>query len=193
MFGTNTVPFMAFGADYEVFYEEGLIVIQDSYYLDLTADYAELLVADGYVATVVDEDDPTYAIYAKEYADGTTSEVELWWAAGNIVVFYVTPVASEIILSDEEVELAIGETYQIEYEFGPEYCTEPEDPVGFATDGDNIIVSEEGLVTVLEDAAIGETATITVVCGVLEATLLVTVVEETAGTGEWVLVTDASD
>ena len=193
MFGTNTVPFMAFGADYEVFYEEGLIVIQDSYYLDLTADYAELLVADGYVATVVDEDDPTYAIYAKEYADGTTSEVELWWAAGNIVVFYVTPVASEIILSDEEVELAIGETYQIEYEFGPEYCLEPEDPVTFASDDDNITVSEEGLVTVLEDAAIGETATITVVCGVLEATLLVTVVEETAGTGEWVLVTDASD
>lgn len=192
---THVIPFMQLGEDYALYADESSLYIYDTYMYDLTGEYNKLLVANGYeLVNVYDEEyDEFFPYYVQEFADGTIVTIETYWSNGNSIYVTAERPAEEIVLTDEEVSIKAGKTYQIEYSFGPENCIEPEDEVTFASDYEKVTVDAKGLVTVAADAEVGHTANITVTCGALTAKLVVTVADASAQESGWVKVTDVSD
>lgn len=112
---TTTLPFIKMGEVYAAYTSDyDTLQIYDKYYKNITADYAKLLIADGF--TLNEKDSNTYDAYIlnKTLADGSEIDALLYYNSGNNFNFYYT--AKEITYSSwptdvvNEIKEKTGET-----------------------------------------------------------------------------------
>lgn len=77
--GTATLPFMAFGEEYEFYEYEGGLYMCDYYYQDLSSAYGEVLKAAGYAYLEYDEDTEEGDYYTKAIDETKTIVVSTYW------------------------------------------------------------------------------------------------------------------
>ncbi len=88
---TTTLPFINMGEVYAAYAGDyDALQIYDKYYKNITADYAKLLIADGF--TLNEKDSKTYDAYIlnKVLADGSEIDALLYYNSGNNFNFYYT-------------------------------------------------------------------------------------------------------
>ena len=154
----QVLPFMAFGSDYELYDDSDdeytLLVLEDTYYEDLSADYIALLKNAGFK-----EDSTSYTSTCYTYDNGVSFiEVFVDYDGGHYLEIYyeaskLEP-AEEIRLNKYDVRIVKGASFQLTY------TCEPEDSfakVTWSSNKENIAtVDQKGLVTINSNAASGE-------------------------------------
>ena len=156
------IPFMQFGDDYYIDQESGkydLLYIADTYYKDLSADYAALLLANGYKADTTSYQDTFYVL------DNGVVYIEIiaYYSDGNQVEIYYEkthrPELTDMTLNVSELDIVANVTYQLEVNYEPE---DAYNAVKWTSSDENLAtVDENGLVTIKEDATADTTVTIT--------------------------------
>lgn len=154
----QVLPFMAFGEDYEIYddsdEEWNLLVLEDTYYEDLSADYVALLKNAGFKEDKVTYNSPCY------YFDNGLSYIEVFvdYDGGHYLEIYyeaskLEP-AEEIRLNKIDVQIVKGASFQLTYTCEPEGSFAK---VTWSSNKENIAtVDQKGLVTINSNAASGE-------------------------------------
>ena len=160
------LPFMKFGDDYYI--EQGtdwmgydLLFLGDYYYEDLTNDYIDILLKNGFEEDSTTYEDETY--YVKDNGVALI-EIALEYDGGNCLYIYFSESSmvqvKSLSLNTTELEIVKGETYQLEVSY------EPNDAYNKFTwtssNEDIATVDQNGLVTINSEAAADSEVTITV-------------------------------
>ena len=156
------LPFMAFGSDYELSDESDddwdLLVLTDTYYQDLSGDYANLLLAAGFTQTDIGYG--TCYIYDNGIA---YIEIYLDFYSGHYYEIYFEPsklpAVSSFTLNKTAVDIVPGATYQLKATFEP--ANAARSVTWETSNADIATVNENGLVEINESATAGQTVTIT--------------------------------
>ena len=159
----QTLPFMAFGSDYQVFDASDdtwtLFVIMDSYYEDLSEDYINILLGLGYVKDDTSYDD-TYYCYDNGYV---YIEIYVGYEGGNYLEVYYEPTHLEplnsLSLNTSSLDIVAGATYQLTPVYDPITATYP--ITWTSSNADVATVNETGLVSIKENATANSEVTIT--------------------------------
>ena len=159
----QTLPFMAFGADYQVFDASDdtwtLFIIMDSYYEDLSEDYINILLGLGYVKDDTSYDD-TYYCHDNGYV---YIEIYVGYEGGNYLEVYYEPTHLEplnsLSLNTSSLDIVAGATYQLTPVYDPITATYP--ITWTSSNNDVATVNENGLVSIKENATANSEVTIT--------------------------------
>lgn len=160
----QVLPFMAFGEDYELYddsdEEWNLLVLEDTYYEDLSADYIALLKNAGF------KEDSTSYTSTCYYFDNGLSYIEVFidYDGGHYLEIYYDPSKLPpltcINLNEYELDIVAGASYQLNASFVPSNAAQP---VTWSSNNNDVIaVDQTGKVTIKENAEVGQTAIITV-------------------------------
>lgn len=156
------LPFMKFGEGYRLYddsdEEWDVLVFEDNYYTDLSLDYISLLLANGFKL-----DNSSYAYPCYYYDNGFVYiEIFLSFNSGHDFEIYFEathlPEVTEVTLDSAEIEIVAGASYQLNVEFEP---ASSRNPIIWSSSNEAVASVENGLVTISEEAAIDESATIT--------------------------------
>ena len=157
------LPFMAFGDDYTIYDLDDedwtLLVLQDSYYEDLTEDYINLLLAEGFFIDDVTWEDTYYC-----YDNGLVYiEIFITYENGNYLEIYyenshLEPL-TDLGLNVATLDIVAGSTFQLEPVYTPASATYP---VTWSSSNENIAtVDNKGLVTINSNAPVDSEVKIT--------------------------------
>ena len=160
----QVLPFMAFGNDYDLYDASDddwtLLVLEDSYFEDLTEDYINLLLNEGFFIDDVTWDD-TYYCYDNGYV-----YIEIYIAyeyGGNYLEIYYEPThlgtLDSLSLNINQLDIVAGVSYQLEPIYNPETAKYP--TTWSSSDNNVATVDNNGLVTIKNDASINSSVTIT--------------------------------
>ena len=161
----QVLPFMAFGSDYELYddsdEEYNILILVDSYFEDLSADYITLLKEAGFK-----EDKTSYQGYTCYYFDNAVTYIEVFpdYDNGHYYEIYFEPSKLPpltcINLNEYELDIVAGASYQLNASFVPSNAAQP---VTWARSNDDVAtVDQTGKVTIKETAEVGQTAIISV-------------------------------
>ena len=161
----QVLPFMAFGSDYELYddsdEEYNILILVDSYFEDLSADYITLLKEAGFK-----EDKTSYQGYTCYYFDNAVTYIEVFpdYDNGHYYEIYFEPSKLPpltcINLNEYELDIVAGASYQLNASFVPSNAAQP---VTWASSNDDVAtVDQTGKVTIKETAEVGQTAIISV-------------------------------
>lgn len=158
------LPFMAFGEDYEIYddsdEEWNLLVLEDTYYEDLSADYIALLKNAGF------KEDSTSYTSTCYYFDNGVSFIEVFvdYDGGHYLEIYYEasklPPLTCINLNEYELDIVSGASYQLNASFVPSNAAQP--VTWTSSNNDVATVDQTGKVTIKETAEVGQTAIISV-------------------------------
>ena len=158
----ETIPFMQFGSDYQIFdasdEDYDYLVLLDTYFEDLSEDYVELLLANGYK-----EDNETYLSVCYYYDNGEYYiEIFPGYEGGNYFEIYfedshLEPITS-FDLDKETLDIVAGASYQLTANFEPATSARK---VTWTSSDNNIATVEDGLVTINNAATVGQKVTVT--------------------------------
>ncbi len=160
----QVLPFMAFGEDYELYDDSDdeytLLVLEDTYYEDLSADYIALLKNAGFK-----EDSTSYTSTCYTYDNGVSFiEVFVDYDGGHYLEIYYEasklPPLTGINLNEYDLIIVAGASYQLNASFVPSNAAQP--VTWSSSNPDVVTVDQNGKVTVKENAEVGQTAIITV-------------------------------
>ncbi len=160
----QVLPFMAFGEDYELYDDSDdeytLLVLEDTYYEDLSADYIALLKNAGFK-----EDSTSYTSTCYTYDNGVSFiEVFVDYDGGHYLEIYYEasklPPLTGINLNEYDLIIVAGASYQLNASFVPSNAAQP--VTWSSSNPDVVTVDQNGKVTVKENAEAGQTAIITV-------------------------------
>ena len=160
----QVLPFMAFGSDYEIYDDSDdeytLLVLEDTYYEDLSADYIALLKNAGFK-----EDSTSYTSTCYTYDNGVSFiEVFVDYDGGHYLEIYYEasklPPLTCINLNEYELDIVAGASYQLNASFVPSNAAQP--VTWSSSNNDVAIVDQTGKITVKETAEVGQTAIISV-------------------------------
>jgi hypothetical protein len=155
---------MAFGEDYELYDDSDdeytLLVLEDTYYEDLSADYIALLKNAGFK-----EDSTSYTSTCYTYDNGLSYiEVFVDYDGGHYLEIYYEasklPPLTCINLNEYELDIVSGASYQLNASFVPSNAAQP--VTWSSSNNDAITVDQTGKITVKENAEVGQTAIISV-------------------------------
>ena len=159
------LPFMKFGDDYAIeqttdWMGYDLLFLGDYYYEDLTNDYIDLLLKNGYK-----EDSTTYdeTYYVKDN-DAALIEITVGYDNGNCLWIYFSessmPQVKSLSLNTTELEIVKGESYQLVVSYEP---SDANNNFTWSSSNESIAtVDQTGLVTINSEAATDSEVTITV-------------------------------
>lgn len=159
----QVLPFLAFGDDY-VLYDGSdedwdLLVLEDTYFEDLSAQYIDILLDNGYV-----KDDTTYEDTYYCLDNGYVYiEIYVGYEGGNYLEIYFSesqlePLTS-LSLNQSSLDIVSGASYQLEAIYNP---TSAKHPTTWSSSNDEIAtVDDKGLVTINSNASANSTVTIT--------------------------------
>lgn len=156
------LPFMQFGADY-VFYDDSdeeydVLVLYDTSAVDVSEDYAELLLENGFKQSSYNGE-PMYV-----FDNGVTYiEIFSYYDDGNVLEIYFEPsklpTLTLLSLNKTSLNIVAGGTYQLEPVYNPSGATYL---VNWSSSDESIAtVDNKGLVTINSNAQINDTVTIT--------------------------------
>ena len=160
----QVLPFMAFGSDYEIYDDSDdeytLLVLEDTYYEDLSADYIALLKNAGFK-----EDSTSYTSTCYTYDNGVSFiEVFVDYDGGHYLEIYYEasklPPLTCINLNEYELDIVSGASYQLNASFVPSNAVQP--VTWTSSNPDVATVDQTGKVTIKETAEVGQTAIISV-------------------------------
>lgn len=160
----QVLPFMAFGEDYELYddsdEEWNLLVLEDTYFEDLSADYIALLKNAGFKEDTVTYNSPCY------YFDNGLSYIEVFidYNGGHYLEIYYDPSKLPpltcINLNEYELDIVAGASYQLNASFVPSNAAQA---VTWSSNNNDVAtVDQTGKVTIKETAEVGQTAIISV-------------------------------
>ena len=159
------LPFMKFGDDYAIeqttdWMGYDLLFLGDYYYEDLTNDYIDLLLKNGYK-----EDSTTYdeTYYVKDNG-AALIEITVGYDNGNCLWIYFSessmPQVKSLSLNTTELEIVKGESYQLVVSYEP---SDANNNFTWSSSNESIAtVDQTGLVTINSEAATDSEVTITV-------------------------------
>ena len=160
----QVLPFMAFGEDYQIYDASDddwtLLVLVDSYYEDLTEDYINLLLEEGFFIDDVTWDDTYYCF------DNGVEYIEIYIAyeyGGNYLEIYYEPThlgeLTSLQLSNSYVDIVAGASYQLSPKYNPANATYP---ITWSSSNEDLAtVDNKGLVTINSDATVDSEVIIT--------------------------------
>ncbi len=160
----QVLPFMAFGEDYQIYDASDddwtLLVLADSYYEDLTEDYIDLLLEEGFFIDDTTWDDTYYCF------DNGVEYIEIYIAyeyGGNYLEIYYEPThlgeLTSLQLSNSYVDIVAGTSYQLSPKYNPANATYP---ITWSSSNENLAtVDNKGLVTINSDATVNSEVIIT--------------------------------
>jgi len=160
----QVLPFMAFGSDYEIYDDSDdeytLLVLEDTYYEDLSADYIALLKNAGFK-----EDSTSYTSTCYTYDNGLSYiEVFVDYDGGHYLEIYYEasklPPLTCINLNEYDLIIVAGASYQLNASFVPSNAAQP--VTWSSSNNDVATVDQTGKVTIKETAEVGKTAIISV-------------------------------
>ena len=160
----QVLPFMAFGSDYEIYDDSDdeytLLVLEDTYYEDLSADYITLLKNAGFK-----EDSTSYTSTCYTFDNGVSFiEVFVDYDGGHYLEIYYEasklPPLTCINLNEYELDIVSGASYQLNASFVPSNAAQP--VTWSSSNNDVATVDQTGKVTIKETAEVGQTAIISV-------------------------------
>ena len=160
----QVLPFMAFGSDYEIYDDSDdeytLLVLEDTYYEDLSADYIALLKNAGFK-----EDSTSYTSTCYTFDNGVSFiEVFVDYDGGHYLEIYYEasklPPLTCINLNEYELDIVSGASYQLNASFVPSNAAQP--VTWSSSNNDVATVDQTGKVTIKENAEVGQTAIISV-------------------------------
>ena len=160
----QVLPFMAFGSDYEIYDDSDdeytLLVLEDKYYEDLSADYIALLKNAGFK-----EDSTSYTSTCYTFDNGVSFiEVFVDYDGGHYLEIYYEasklPPLTCINLNEYELDIVSGASYQLNASFVPSNAVQP--VTWSSSNPDAVTVDQTGKVTIKETAEVGQTAIISV-------------------------------
>ena len=160
----QVLPFMAFGSDYELYDDSDdeytLLVLEDTYYEDLSADYIALLKNAGFK-----EDSTSYTSTCYTFDNGVSFiEVFVDYDGGHYLEIYYEasklPPLTCINLNEYELDIVSGASYQLNASFVPSNAAQP--VTWSSSNNDVATVDQTGKVTIKETAEVGQTAIISV-------------------------------
>lgn len=157
----ESLPFMKFGSGYELYDDSDeewtLLVLIDNYYQDLSDDFITLLLADGYK-----KDSTTYenTCYIKDNGFAYIEIFPDYYGGHYFEIYYEAsklPEVTGISFIEDNIEIVRGASYQMEPIFTP---SGSKSPLSYMViDNDEVAtVDENGLVTIKENAPIGDYA-----------------------------------
>ncbi len=155
---------MAFGNDYDLYDASDddwtLLVLEDSYFEDLTKDYINLLLNEGFFIDDVTWDN-TYYCYDNGYV-----YIEIYIAyeyGGNYLEIYYEPThlgtLDSLSLNINQLDVVAGASYQLEPIYNPETAKYP--ITWSSSDNSVATVDNSGLVTIKNDASVNNSVVIT--------------------------------
>lgn len=159
----QVLPFMAFGEDYLLYDDSDdewtLLVLEDTYYEDLSEDYIKLLLDNGYTKDDFTWDDTFYVL------DNGNVYIEIYvgYEGGNYLEIYYEPSHLEpltsLSLNQTSLDIVSGASYQLEAIYDPTTATHP---ITWTSSNENIAtVDNNGLVTINSGATVDSAVTIT--------------------------------
>ena len=160
----QVLPFMAFGSDYEIYDDSDdeytLLVLEDTYYEDLSADYIALLKNAGFK-----EDSTSYTSTCYTFDNGVSFiEVFVDYDGGHYLEIYYEasklPPLTCINLNEYELDIVAGASYQLNASFVPSNAVQP--VTWTSSNPDAVTVDQTGKVTIKETAEVGQTAIVSV-------------------------------
>lgn len=158
----EVLPFMKFGDDYYLFDDSDeqwdVLVLFDSYIYDLSLDYIELLLANGFKKDSY-QGDPYYV------KDNGFSRIEIfaYYSNGNVLEIYFSDSTyaklESIDLNVTELDIVKGAEYQLVATINP---SDAYNKITWTSSNEDIAtVDQNGLVKISDDAADDSTVTIT--------------------------------
>ena len=153
---------MKFGEGYlidQVSEDYDYVLIEDSYFEDLSASYIEILLANGYKEDSTSYNDTYYVL------DNGVVYIEIipYYSNGNVVEIYYEkthkPVLTGMTLNPAELDIVKGSTYALTVNYEPVGAYN--DVEWSTSDATIATVDENGLVTISDDAAVNTNVTIT--------------------------------
>ena len=183
----TTIPFMAFGANYEISdwsdSEYDCIGLEDTYYQDLSDDYITILLDLGY------KKDSTSYDYTCYYYDNGVVYIEIFPGYENGHSFEIysepshLPAITSFTLNKTAVDIVAGASYQLEAAFTPINSARE---ITWTSSNNDVATVSNGLVEIKDTATVGQTVTITAsVLGGISATCTFTVVADSVTSIEY--------
>ena len=160
----QVMPFMQFGENYSIVaevdeYDYTLLSLQDSYYVDLTEDYIDLLLANGF-----EEDSDTYLSTCYVLDNGSSYiEVFVEYYYGNYVSIYYEPSKlpnlTSLKLNETTLDIVAGASFQLKATYEPSDATHL---LTWTSSNDELAtVDNNGLVSINANASVNSSVTIT--------------------------------
>ncbi len=160
----QVLPFMAFGEDYELYDASDddwtLLVLEDTYYEDLSEDYIALLLSEGFFIDDTTYEDTYYCF------DNGIEYIEVYVGyeyGGNYLEIYYEPThlgtLESLKLNTSSIDIVVGATYQLTPVYTPSTATYP---ITWSSSNEDLAtVDSNGLVTIKNGATADSEVTIT--------------------------------
>ena len=157
------LPFMAFGEDYELYdgsdEDWDFLVLEDTYFEDLSEEYVALLLANGFVAY----NDPDYGLLYKRDNGLAYIEIFVDYYNGNYLEIYFEesriPAVTSLSLNKTALDIVVGGSFQLEASYTPKDAFA--EFTWSSNNEDVATVSANGVVSINANAQVGASAVIT--------------------------------
>ena len=159
----QVLPFMQFGGDYELIDDSDeswdVLFLADTYYEDLSEDYIDLLIKAGFE----EYDDPDYGLLYRYDNGFVYIEIFVYYDGGNCLEIYFEeskiPAVTALALNETALDIVAGASFQLEASLTPK---DGNPSLVWASNNEDVAtVSDKGLVTINENAAIDSSVVIT--------------------------------